>query len=41
VMDDGRLVEQGTHRDLLDLGGRYREMACHQLDLPPAMPRAA
>lgn len=23
VMDDGKIVEQGTHRELLELGGRY------------------
>ncbi|NHQ84384.1 ABC transporter ATP-binding protein/permease [Chromobacterium vaccinii] len=26
VLDAGRVVEQGSHRELLDLGGRYAEM---------------
>ncbi|GIP40325.1 multidrug ABC transporter permease/ATP-binding protein [Paenibacillus sp. J31TS4] len=26
VLEDGRLVERGTHRELLELGGRYAEM---------------
>ncbi len=26
VLDGGGIVEQGTHRDLLDLGGRYRAL---------------
>ena len=34
VMEDGRIVEQGTHRDLLARRGRYWEMVEHQrLDL--------
>jgi ABC-type multidrug transport system fused ATPase/permease subunit len=26
VVDDGRIIELGTHEELLDLGGRYSEM---------------
>ena len=26
VMDGGRIVERGTHRDLLERGGAYAEM---------------
>jgi ATP-binding cassette subfamily B multidrug efflux pump len=31
VMDEGRIIEQGTHESLLDLNGAYREMYQHQL----------
>jgi subfamily B ATP-binding cassette protein MsbA len=26
VLEDGRLVERGTHEELLDAGGRYRQL---------------
>jgi ABC-type multidrug transport system fused ATPase/permease subunit len=33
VMDEGRLVEHGTHEQLLAAGGLYRSMARHQFKL--------
>jgi ATP-binding cassette subfamily B multidrug efflux pump len=30
VMDQGRIVEQGTHADLLALGGIYARLWAHQ-----------
>ena len=33
VMDEGRLVEHGTHEQLLAAGGLYRSMAKHQFKL--------
>jgi ATP-binding cassette subfamily B protein len=35
VMDDGRIVEQGTHRSLLEAGGLYARLAKLQFDLQP------
>ena len=32
-LDDGRVVESGTHAELIALGGRYR--ALHDLQLLP------
>ncbi len=34
VMDSGRIVERGTHDELLALRGAYYQMARHQLKLP-------
>jgi ABC-type multidrug transport system fused ATPase/permease subunit len=35
VMDGGRIVERGTHEELMDLGGRYRELYDRQfIDTP-------
>jgi ATP-binding cassette, subfamily B, multidrug efflux pump len=30
IMDQGRIVEQGTHKDLLKLGGLYAELWARQ-----------
>ena len=32
VVEDGRIAEQGTHKDLLALGGRYEELYRTQFD---------
>jgi ATP-binding cassette subfamily C protein len=34
VVEDGRIVEQGTHLQLLAHGGRYAELYRTQLDEP-------
>ncbi|MEM6691590.1 MAG: ABC transporter ATP-binding protein, partial [Planctomycetota bacterium] len=34
VLDSGRVVETGTHEDLITRGGRYREMVHLQIDQP-------
>ncbi len=36
VIEDGRVVEQGTHTGLLAAGGRYTELYQTQFDQPPA-----
>ncbi|MCW2917442.1 MAG: lipid exporter, fused ATPase and inner rane subunit MsbA [Actinomycetia bacterium] len=35
VIEDGQIVERGTHTDLLALGGRYHELYHTQFDQPP------
>ena len=34
VIEDGRVVERGTHADLLARGGRYEELYRTQFDQP-------
>ncbi len=34
VIEDGRIVEQGTHSELLAAGGRYEELYRTQFDQP-------
>jgi ATP-binding cassette subfamily B protein len=34
VLDDGRVVGEGTHSELLDSTPLYRELAQHQLLVP-------
>jgi subfamily B ATP-binding cassette protein MsbA len=41
LMDGGRIVERGTHAELLALRGHYYGMARHQLGLSAAIPQAA
>lgn len=33
VLDNGRLVESGSHKDLMDLNGHYRNLFTHQSNL--------
>jgi len=37
VIEDGRVVERGTHIELVAAGGRYEELYRTQFDQPPAM----
>jgi ATP-binding cassette subfamily B multidrug efflux pump len=34
VMDKGRLVEQGSHEELMDKGGFYRQLYASQFIAP-------
>jgi len=38
VVEEGRIVERGTHTELLAAGGRYTELYRTQFDQPPATP---
>jgi ABC-type multidrug transport system fused ATPase/permease subunit len=38
VIEDGRVVERGTHADLLSAGGRYEELYRTQFDQPAGEP---
>ncbi|MBG0816053.1 ABC transporter ATP-binding protein [Planomonospora sp. ID82291] len=40
VVEDGRIVERGTHAELLAAGGRYAELYRTQFDAPPAVEAA-
>ena len=33
VLDQGKIVEKGTHHELVDLGGKYYQLVKNQLDL--------
>jgi ATP-binding cassette subfamily B protein len=35
VMDNGRVVERGSHRELLELGGKYSILWNLQQNQPP------
>jgi ABC-type multidrug transport system fused ATPase/permease subunit len=37
VVENGRIVERGTHRELLDAGGRYQELYRTQFDQPTVL----
>ncbi|MFD9633466.1 ABC transporter ATP-binding protein, partial [Streptomyces violascens] len=38
VVEDGRIVERGTHDELLELGGRYEELYRTQFERPGGAP---
>ena len=38
VVEDGRIIERGTHTELLAMGGRYTELYRTQFDQPTAPP---
>ncbi|MGH3982929.1 MAG: ABC transporter ATP-binding protein [Pseudonocardiaceae bacterium] len=40
VIEEGRVVERGTHIELVSAGGRYEELYRTQFDQPPAMATA-
>jgi ATP-binding cassette, subfamily B, bacterial len=40
VIEQGRVVERGTHTELVSAGGRYEELYRTQFDQPPAMATA-
>ncbi|WP_281252166.1 type I secretion system permease/ATPase [Sphingomonas azotifigens] len=41
AMEGGRIIEEGSHGELLSLGGRYAELHAKQMGLQPPVPRAA
>ena len=41
VLENGRIVEQGRHAELMQASGRYRQMVDLQTSPPPPTPRVA